>query len=328
MRHREPHRLPDEQTAMLARAVRLQWVSIGFLLSIITVMGLTMSASQAMRTAWAEDALSLVPPAAFLIAARYHKRAPNPHYPYGYHRVMSIAFLVAAVALCAFGIALLGDAVITLLRKEHPTIGAVELFGHQVWMGWLMIASLAYSVVPPVVLGRMKLPLARGLHAKALYADAQMNKADWATGLAAMVGILGVGFGLWWADSLAAGVISFSVVKDGVSALKTVIGDLMDRAPRPVDEHESFDVVEQLERYLDGVPWVGEYDIRLREEGDVCVGEIFLVPKSEENLTRRLEQVTEEARALDYRLYDLVVTALSTLPPQNGKKLGDRESAS
>ncbi len=32
---------------------------------------------------------------------------------------------------------------------EHPTIGTVMLFGHTVWLGWLMIAALLYSAVPP-----------------------------------------------------------------------------------------------------------------------------------------------------------------------------------
>jgi hypothetical protein len=43
-----------------------------------------------------------------------------------------------------------------------------------VWLGWLMIAALAWSAIPSVVLGRAKLPLA----AEVLYADAKMNRAN------------------------------------------------------------------------------------------------------------------------------------------------------
>ncbi len=59
-----------------------------------------------------------------------------------------------------------------------------------------MIAALGYSAVPPVVLRRMKAPLAKSVHEKVLHADAAMNKADWMTGPAAIAGVLGVGFGL------------------------------------------------------------------------------------------------------------------------------------
>jgi hypothetical protein len=47
-----------------------------------------------------------------------------------------------------------------------------------VWLGWLMIAALAWSAIPSVVLGRAKLPLAAELHDKVLYADAKMNRAN------------------------------------------------------------------------------------------------------------------------------------------------------
>ncbi len=77
MRPRRAYERPVEQDELWRRAVRLQWVSIAFMVSIIAAMGFVMGSSQAMKTAWAEDALSLVPPAAFLIAARYYKRPPT-----------------------------------------------------------------------------------------------------------------------------------------------------------------------------------------------------------------------------------------------------------
>jgi cation diffusion facilitator family transporter len=311
MRARARYELPAAQQALLRRAVRLQWWSIGLLSSVIVVMGLTMGASQAMRTAWAEDTLSLVPPIAFLLAVRVRARPPDARYPYGRHRVVSIAFLVAATALCAFGLLLLENAVATLLRREHPTIGFVQVLGHQLWLGWLMMAALAYSVVPPLVLGHVKLPVARALHAKVLHADANMNKADWMTGLAAIGGILGIGFGFWWADSVAAGLISYSVLADGFRAMRTVVGDLMDHAPRPVDARESFDLVEKLDAYFASLAWVERHEVRLREEGDVCVGEIFVVPRSDEALVQKIEDAVRGASALDWRFYDLVVTPVS-----------------
>jgi hypothetical protein len=38
--------------------------------------------------------------------------------------------------------------------------------------------ALTYSIVPPVILGRMKLPLAKRLQDKVLHTDAMMQKAD------------------------------------------------------------------------------------------------------------------------------------------------------
>jgi divalent metal cation (Fe/Co/Zn/Cd) transporter len=315
MRPRAPYALPAEQGGQMKRAVRLQWLTIATQSTVIALMALVMGSSQAMRSAWIEDTLSLIPPTAFLIAARVRRIAPDESYPYGRHRVISISFLVTAITLFSFGLLLLGDSLATLLQGEHPTIGYFWLAGHQVWQGWVMIVVLVYTMVPPVLLGRAKLPLARALHAKVLHADASMNKADWMTAVAAITGIVGISLGLWWADAAVAGVISWSVLADGARALRTVTGDLMDHSPRPVDDQEQFDVVARLDRYLDGLAWVQRHELRLREEGDVCVGEAFLVPRHDTpDLTQKMEQVAADARALDWRLYDLVVTPVSALP--------------
>jgi cation diffusion facilitator family transporter len=315
MKPRAPYALPSQQDALVRRAVRLQITSLVLMSSVIGSMAVVMGSSQAMRTAWFEDTLSLVPPIAFLIAVRVRRRTPNDRWPYGYHRAVSVSFLVAATTLAAFGILLVSDAVSSLVRAEHPTIGYVTLFGEQVWQGWLMIATLVYSIVPPLVLGRLKLPIARELHAKVLLADAKMNKADWMTGGAAALGVLGIGFGYWWADATAALAISWSVLADGIRSLRTAVADLMDRAARPVDEHEQFDLPARLDAFFRALPWVREHAIRLREEGDVCVGEAFIVVTDDAQLSERVAQAARDARALDWRLYDLVIMPVPSLEP-------------
>jgi cobalt-zinc-cadmium efflux system protein len=100
------------------------------------------------------------------------------------------------VALLALGAFILYDSVSKLLKFEHPPIDLVKPFGDRpIWLGWLMLGALAYSTVPQVILGRLKQPLAKELNDKVLYADAEMNRADWMTGCAAMLGVVGIGFG-------------------------------------------------------------------------------------------------------------------------------------
>jgi hypothetical protein len=43
---------------------------------------------------------------------------------------------------------ILYDSAMVLVRFEHPAIGLIELFGQQVWLGWLMIGALLYSGLP------------------------------------------------------------------------------------------------------------------------------------------------------------------------------------
>ena len=324
MRTPPPYELPPDKEQKLARAKRLEWWTIGFLLSIIAVMYLTMGSSQAMKTAWLEDVLSLIPPIAFLIAQHYRSRPPDEDFPYGHRRSVSIAFLASATALSILGLYMLYDSAMSLLMTEHPTIGTMSLFGWNVWAGWVMIAALIYSAIPPVILGHMKLPLAEDLHEKALHTDAAMNKADWMTAVAGCFGILGIGLGWWWADSVAAGIISLDVLKDGLSNLKGSIADLMDQRPTTVDRNEPDHIPERVRDALLQLDWVEAADVRLREEGHILAGEAYVVPRTEVGLVEHVAEAARHAAAVDWRVHDVVVVPVRTLdgdalvPGRNG----------
>jgi cation diffusion facilitator family transporter len=300
--------LPTDKHPAYRRAIRLEWVTIGYLLTAITAIYLTLGKSQAMKTAWIEDMLSLIPSIVFLIAARISSRPPNRTFPYGYHRVVSIAYLVASSALFLVGALLLADALLKLASAEHPSIGTVELFGHQLWLGWLMELALLYSAVPAIVLGRMKLPLARELHDKVLFADAKINKADWLTAVAGMAGVLGIGLGLWWADAVAAAVISIDIVHDGFANLRTVVTDLMDKRPTTVDDSAVDPLTTRVEHEMQALSWVREARARLREHGHVYFGEVFVVPRDRTaHLVERIQEAHDRLQRLDWRLHDIVV---------------------
>ncbi|KKL07262.1 hypothetical protein LCGC14_2587800, partial [marine sediment metagenome] len=258
--------MPQEQQKALRRARWLEVIWIGVLVTIVTAIYLSVGNSQAMKTAWIEDMLSFVPPLAFLIASWIEGWKPNARFPLGYIRVTSIAYLISAVALGGVGVFLIVDSALALIKQEHPTIGSVELFGVTIWFGWLMIAALVYSVVLPVIFGRLKTGPARTLHDKTLWADALMNKADWMTGVAAVIGILGIGLGWWWADAVAAILIALDVLRDGVKHTGAAIRDLSDEMPRTIDD-QSFDpLIGQVQDLVGGLPWVRATRLRLREE--------------------------------------------------------------
>src|SRR5215218_2723729 len=126
--------LPAEQQEALSKAKKLEWVTIGFLVISTTMVFLVLGNSQAMKAAWIEDLLSVLPPIAFLLAVRLIRRPPTKKHPYGYHRSVGIAHLVAAMALVAMGAFLIVDSGAGLFSAEHPTIGGIELFGQTIWL--------------------------------------------------------------------------------------------------------------------------------------------------------------------------------------------------
>jgi cation diffusion facilitator family transporter len=303
-------------------ARRLEWLTIAYLGSVVVSMYLVMGSSQAMKTAWVEDILSLVPPVAFLVADRVRHWPPNDRFPYGYQRALTIAFLLASFALLAMGVYLALDAIVKLVTTEHPSIGGVRVFGHTIWLGWLMIPVLIWSVVPAYFLGHSKLPLAKRLHDKSLHTDADMNKADWLTGVAAMTGVIGIALSWWWADALAALVISASILRDGWTNTCEVIGDLMDRRPQTVDHQPWTELPQIIQAALAPLPWVASAEVRLREHGRLVFGEIFVVPRGACPDPSELARTEESLCGLDWRLHELLIKLVpqsDLIDPQTSK---------
>ncbi len=310
--------LPDEQQQALKKAKRLQVISLVYLVTAVALVAAVMGSSQAMKAAWIEDCLSFLPPIAFLVAVRRTRRPPDEEHPYGYHRAVGAAHLAASVALLALGGFLVVESVMTLLRQEHPTIGTMHLFGHTVWLGWIMMGALVYTGFPSVILGRMKLKLAEQLHDKVLYADADMNKADWSTAAGAIAGILGIGLGLWWADSLVATLIAASIVKDGWTNIGNALAGLMDRQARTHDDEHDHPALDQVERFFRALPWVDDVTVRMRDEGHVFHTEVFVVPNGPLDLDL-LDDARRRAVELDWKLDDLQVVPVSQLPHGGGE---------
>ncbi len=319
MRLATPLELPEELQTSLKKARKLEWVTICYLLSVVVVMYLVMGASQAMKTAWLEVALSILPAIAFLIASTIFDRQPTPKFPYGYHRAFGIAFLAGSLALFAMGGFLVVDSSMALIRAEHPTIGSTEIFGRQIWMGWIMILALLYSAGPAMILGFRKHPLAKQLHNKILKTDADAQKADYMTAVAAMAGIIGVGFGLWWADAVAALFISVSVLKDGFTNLKTAIQDLMDSRPSHTENSEKDELVDEVEHYIRSWQWVDRVRVRFREAGQVYFGEVMVTVRSEENLVENIAKGIEDLEKFHWKIYDVVVVPVRQLPEWGGE---------
>jgi divalent metal cation (Fe/Co/Zn/Cd) transporter len=297
----------------MVKARRLEWFTLGYMVSALVLVYFALGDSQAMKAAWLEDMLSLVPPAAFLIAAHYRHRAPTEQMEWGYHRAISVGYLAGSIAIVALGLFILIDSGHKLIVAEHPSIGLVELFDWHFWQGWLMLAVLVYTGIPPVILGLMKKPLAEKLHDKVLYADAEMNRADWMTASAAAVGVIGIGFGIWWLDSVAAIVIALDVVRDGARYTGRAVLNLMDARPRTYDEKKPHPLKLQVEKRLVEMDWVEEAVVRMREMGHVFEIQAFVVPAREDRLVEDVEKTIEALGELDWKAHDVVVSPVRSL---------------
>lgn len=306
--------LPEKQRTALKRAIGWQIFTICYTIGTIILVALVMGSSQAMKTAWIEDMLSLLPQLSFLIALLFIRRRPTAKYPYGHHRAMSIGHLVAGVALIAVGAILAFESAMGLIHGERPTIGTTVILGHTVWLGWLMVAVMLLIVIGPLFYGPAKAKLAPVLHNKLLYTDADMAKADWQTNAASIIGVLGVGIGWWWLDGAAAVFISLGILWDGTRNTKAAVSDLLDQRARTFDNKDRHPLADDIHTYLSTLDWIQESGIRMRDQGQVLHVEVFIHPRDKAITTAQAQSLTADIHDLDWKIQDVVIAVCSQIP--------------
>ncbi|MCB0064935.1 MAG: hypothetical protein KDE19_22580 [Caldilineaceae bacterium] len=137
-------------------------------------------------------------------------------------------------------------------------------------------------------------------------------RVEWRWGSAeAIFDIVGIGLGWWWADSVAAGFISLEVLMDGYTNIRQAMSDLMDQRPTAVGSEEALNIGERLCAKIRRRVDVADVEVRLREEGHVFSGELFVALRESDTLPSRIAakvaDIAEDAAAFDWRLYNLVV---------------------
>lgn len=299
--------LPPELEPVMKQAKKYEVITVVYLVTVVLVMFLALSSSQAMKVAWLEDLISMVPSIVFLIASKFYNKPPSYIYPYGFHRVFSIGFAFGSFALLAMGLFVSIDSITALIKQEHPTIPHKEIFGYHIWFGWIMILALLYSFIPALILGKKKKPLAEKLHNKLLNVDAQTQKADWMTAAAAIVGIIGIGCGLWWADAVTALFISISILKDGYERFSDAITDFLGQIPTTVESGKLHEINTQVADFLNDQHWIEDFRMRLREEGEVFLGEVYVQPKEMEGLIENIEKCALSLKDLDWKVHEITI---------------------
>ncbi|KRD50528.1 MULTISPECIES: hypothetical protein [unclassified Microbacterium] len=174
---------------------------------------------------------------------------------------------------------------------------------------------MALTIPLPIYFGRVKMRLAKDLHNKVLYADADMNKADWMTAAGSIVGVGGIGLGYWWADSAAATFIAGSILWDGLRNTRAAITDLMDTRATTFDDHKPHPAADAVLDYLVTLPWVRDVAVRVRDQGQFFHLEAFIVPVDcAMPALAELRAAQQRCQELDWKLIDVVLVLTAKLP--------------
>ncbi|WP_276496455.1 hypothetical protein [Pontibacter litorisediminis] len=73
------------------------------------------------------------------------------------------------------------------------------------------------------------------------------------------------------------------IVHDRYTNLKQAAFNLMDEVPKTADNRKRDPLIEEIKHTLSQQHWIRGFNIRLREEGHIYLGEGFVVPNQEDN---------------------------------------------
>lgn len=150
------------------------------------------------------------------VGLRISKRPATRSHPYGWERAEDLAGL--AVALVIWLSAAFAGAVSIRKLVEHGTTSHV-VYG---------IAAAGVGILGNQIVARYKLRVGKRIQSATLVADAQHSWLDALSSAGAMLGLVGVAFGLPWADGAAGLLVTGFICHVGYEVTRDLVHHLMD----------------------------------------------------------------------------------------------------
>jgi cation diffusion facilitator family transporter len=243
---------------------------------------------------------------ALWIAFVLSNRAANQRYTYGYYRSEDLAGIFIVLVIIASAVAAAWESIQKLTSNSAPS-------------GLILYLSMAAALVGFAgneILAQYKISVGKRINSVSLVADGQHSRIDGLTSLAALVGLVGVAFGLRIADPIAGLVISAVILTVVYSTSRSVLQRLLDGVdPR---------IVPSIITAASEVPGVEEVtDVRARWIGHT-LHVIMNIEVDAELTLVKAHAIAEEVRhRLFHRITGLSEAIIHTDPYSHGEAAKD-----
>jgi len=217
------------------KRISLYSIGVNFLLSVLKIIGGTLSGSAAL-TADGVHSLSDLAASLSVYAGIVISNKKSEAFPLGLYKVENLVALVSAFAIFFAGYEIAKDV----------------FFGEamQIKNLWIAIAVIAMTVLITYLYSRWEKKMAIELNSPSLLADAEHIKTDFYTALVVLVGVLGQYFGYPIIEKIAVAVVVYFIFHSGFEILKDAIKVLLDASV----DHET---IESVRAILDEEEMIG-----------------------------------------------------------------------
>lgn len=282
-------------------ANRSTWVSVGvnILLTLVQIAAGFIAHSQSLIADGMHSLSDLVCDFLVLVASYHSKDPADEGHPYGHGRVETAASFVLGAILSATGGAIMIAAAIKLQNIEHlPPVAPLALW----------VAGIA--LVAKESLFRYMLHVGERLRSPMLIANAWHARSDAASSLVVAVGIGGNLLGFVYADSVAAIVVGFMIVRMGIVFAWDAFQELID-AGLSIEEVDS---IRQTIIDTSGVESL--HELRTRRMAHRALVDAHILVNSRISVSEG-HSIAERARGRVLKSHPTVVDVLVHVDPED-----------
>jgi cation diffusion facilitator family transporter len=282
-------------------ANRSTWVSVGVntLLTLVQIAAGFIAHSQSLIADGMHSLSDLICDFLVLVASHHSKDPADEGHPYGHGRVETAASFVLGAILAATGGAIMITAAIKLQNIEHlPTVAPLALW----------VAGIA--LVAKESLFRYMLHVGERLRSPMLIANAWHARSDAASSLVVAVGIGGNLLGFIYADSVAAIVVGFMIVRMGIVFAWEAFQELID-AGLSIEEVDS---IRQTIIDTSGVESL--HDLRTRRMAHRALVDAHILVSSRISVSEG-HSIAERARGRVLKSHPTIVDVLVHVDPED-----------
>ena len=196
-----------------------------------------------------------------LAGLKYGRKEADEQHPYGHGRIETLASLIVGVFLFAVGVGIAWHAIQSIFRQE-----IMEPSGWAIWVA-------AFSILLKELMYRYTVGVGRRIRSSVVIANAWHHRTDALSSVAVLIGVVAAWSNPDWrmADSLAALVVAYPIIRVSIPFGMTALRELIDTAP----ESETMDRIKLSTLDIEGVREV--HDIRARRSGPDLIMELHIV---------------------------------------------------
>jgi len=232
----------------------------GFLIILKLLSGI-FGHSQALIVDAVHSVSDLFTDAVVLFGLKSGRKPPDEEHHFGHGRLETLAAATVGLILIVTALYLGIKALLNIYRQTEYHPSALALVGAFV------------SIALKEVLYRYTLRVGRRTKSQLLIANAWHHRSDALSSVAVLLGVLGTLINPKWyiLDSFAALLVSFFIIKVGLSVLGSTVRELSDAAPHP----EILNRIKRCALSVTGV--IDTHDLRVRTSRGLLLVEVHIV---------------------------------------------------